>query len=183
MEELSLNILDIVENSVSAGASIIKILLEVSEKNDVLKIVIEDNGKGMEKDEAVKALDPFYTSKSGKRVGLGLPIFAQVAEGCGGSLTIDSEKGKGTKVTVQMKLNHIDRPPLGDLSSTILTIIAGHADIDFFIYVKTDYGEFKIDTREIKEVLGKEALFHPEVIRFVKEDIEREINAILKGGI
>ncbi|MCD6362673.1 MAG: ATP-binding protein [Synergistetes bacterium] len=182
MEELALHIIDLVENSVSAGASLIKVIVEISEAKDKLKMVVEDNGKGMSEEEAKCALDPFITTKSGKKVGLGIPLLAQTAELCGGELKIESEKGKGTKVIVEMRLKHIDRPPLGDFASTFFTLVFGHSDIDFLIKVKTDYGEMKIDTTEIKKAIGREAFSHPEVISFMREKIERELNDILKGG-
>lgn len=183
MEELSLHILDIVENSISAGASLVSIYIEVNEIENLIKIVIEDNGKGMSEEEIKKAMDPFYTSKVGKKVGLGLPMFAQIAEACDGYLKIESEKGKGTKVIALMRLDHVDRPPLGDLSSTLFGIIVGHSDVDFSIHIRSDKGEVRIDTREIKEVLGGNSLTHPKVIGYVRESIESEIKGILKGGI
>ncbi len=182
MEELSLHIIDLVENAVSAGASYIRIIVEISEAKDKLKMVVEDNGRGMTPEEIKQALDPFGTTKSGKKVGLGIPLLAQTAELCSGELRIESKKGKGTKVIAEMKLKHIDRPPLGDLASTFFTLIFGHPDIDFFIKVKTDYGEVKIDTTEIKKAIGREAFSHPEVISFMREKIERELNDTLKGG-
>lgn len=183
MEELSLHILDIVENSISAGASLVKIVVEINEAEDLVKIVVEDNGRGMDEKELKRAVDPFYSSKADKKVGLGLPMFAQVAEACGGYLKIESEQGKGTKVTALMKFSHVDRPPLGDLSSTIFSIIIGHPNADFLTEIKTNEGKVRIDTREIKEILGKDSFFHPEIIKFIKESIEKEIQGILKGGI
>ncbi len=182
MEELSLHIIDLVENAVSAGASYVRIIVEISEIEDKLKIEVEDNGKGMTTEEIKQALDPFGTTKSGKKVGLGIPLLAQTAELCEGKLKIESKKGKGTKVSAEMKLKHMDRPPLGDLASTFFTMIFGHPDIDFYIKVKADDREMEIDTVEIKEVLGKEAFSHPEVISFIKENIERELKDVLKGG-
>lgn len=183
MEEIALHILDIVENSISAGATIVKIMIEISKKRDLLRIVVEDDGKGMDEEEVKKALDPFYTSKKNKKVGLGIPMFAQMAENCGGYLKIESEKGKGTKVIAEMRLNHIDRPPLGDLASTIFTTILGHPNIDFLIEIQTDDKRVEVDTRQIKEIVGQEGYLHPEVIRFIKDNIESEIEDILKGGI
>jgi len=182
MEEIALHILDIIENSISAKASLVKVIIEIDEKRDLLNILIEDNGKGMEKEEVKKAMNPFYTSKD-KKVGLGIPLFAQVAEACGGYLRIESERGKGTKVSVTMKLNHIDRPPLGDLASTFFTTILGHPNVDFLIEVKRDEREVRIDTREIKEIFGEKGFSHPEVIKAVREMIEEEMKEVLKGGI
>ncbi len=183
MEELSLHLIDLIENSISAKASLIKILIEVSKSNDLIKIVIEDNGEGMNEEEIEKAKDPFFTTKKNKKVGLGIPIFAQIVESCGGRFEIVSQKGKGTKVNAEMKLSHIDRPPLGDLASTLFTSIIGHPDVDFLIKIKTDEGIVEINTAEIKEFLGESSFNHPEVIIFLRENIDREIKGILKGGI
>ncbi len=132
MEDLSLHILDIAENSVAAKADRIEIRVVVDKKNDLLSLEIIDNGTGMDKDTIKKALDPFYTSKTVRRVGLGLSLLSESAKAANGKLTLESKKGKGTRVKAEFQFSHIDRKPLGDIDQTIITLVMGNPDIDFF---------------------------------------------------
>lgn len=131
MENLSLHILDIVENSIRAGAK--KILIEIIEdkKKDLLTVRINDNGKGMDECILKGVLDPFFTTKSGKRVGLGLSLLSQASELAEGKLTIDSKKGEGTKVQATFRLSHPDIKPMGEMIETIAVLIASHPEIQF----------------------------------------------------
>ncbi|HOO56098.1 MAG TPA: ATP-binding protein [bacterium] len=133
MKELSMHILDIVENSTRAGADTISIKIVEDSLNDSLTIQIEDNGKGMTEEEVTQALQPFFTTKGKNSVGLGLPLLKHTAERCEGQLKVDSAPGMGTKVYARMKLGHIDRPPMGDLNETLSVIIGGNPGIDFDI--------------------------------------------------
>ena len=119
MAEISLNILDVAENSVRAKAALIEITVSVNTKEDTLTVVIKDDGCGMTADQVKRAQDPFFTTRTTRIVGLGLPFFKQAAESTGGTFSIDSEKGIGTIVKAVFILSHIDRMPLGDISSTI----------------------------------------------------------------
>lgn len=160
MQDLSLHLLDIIENSARAGASLIKISIDADEKKDILRFRIEDNGSGMDAETLNNALNPFYTSKASreKKVGLGIPLFMQNAEICDGSFHADSELGKGTNIEASFKMSHIDRMPVGSLADTIISSLIGHTETDF--YLKVTYNtlkenfEYEFDTRVIKEELG-----------------------------
>ena len=173
MPEIALNILDVAENSVRAKASLVEITVSVQPKEDTLTVVIKDDGCGMTPEQAEKVQDPFFTTRTTRKVGLGVPFFKQAAESTGGRFQIDSEKDKGTVVTAVFTLSHIDRMPLGDISSVIHTLIVFNEQIDFrYTY---GYGEkkFVLDTREMREILGTEISFRePEVSAFIREYLE-----------
>ena len=173
MPEIALNILDIAENSVRADASLIGITVSVQPEEDTLTVSIKDDGCGMTTEQAEKVQDPFFTTRTTRKVGLGVSFFKQAAESAGGSFQIGSEEGKGTEVTAVFRLSHIDRMPLGDISSVIHTLIVFNEQIDFrYTY---GYGEkkFVLDTREMREILGTEISFRePEVSAFIREYLE-----------
>ena len=131
MTELSLNILDIAENSVKAGASLTEITVEVDTAQNLLEIIIRDNGCGMSEEQVKQVVDPFYTTRTTRKVGLGVPFFKESAEATGGSFSIESKIGIGTTVKASYKLDNIDRMPMGDLTATIHTLITMHEDLDF----------------------------------------------------
>lgn len=173
MPEISLNILDVAENSVRAGADLIRITVSVKPEDDTLTVVIADDGCGMTKEQERQVTDPFYTTRTTRRVGLGVPFFKQAAEGTGGSFRIESEKGKGTTVTAVFGLSHIDRMPLGDISSTIHTLIVFNEKIDFVYTYGYDGRSFTLDTREMRTILGTDVSFAgPEVSSFIREYLE-----------
>ena len=173
MPEISLNILDVAENSVRAGASLIEITVSVQPASDTLTVVIKDNGCGMTEEQVRNVQDPFFTTRTTRKVGLGVPFFKQAAESTEGSFQIDSEAGKGTIVKAVFGLSHIDRMPLGDISSTIRTLMVFNQTIDF-VYTY-EYGEkqFTLDTREMREMLGDDISFaEPEISSFIEEYLE-----------
>jgi signal transduction histidine kinase len=131
MYDLSLHLLDIIENSIAADATRIDILIIEQSKADKLIIEIRDNGRGMDREIQEKVLDPFFTTKSQKKTGLGLSLFAQAAKESGGNLNIQSEVSKGTKITAVFKLGHIDRKPLGDMDETMRVLRATHPEVVF----------------------------------------------------
>ena len=140
MEDLSLHILDIAENAVRAGGKKIMIELLEDQSNDKLTLSIEDDGKGMDKETVNRALDPFFTTKDNKEVGLGLALLSQAAQQAGGELKIDSEEGTGTKVTAAFQLSHPDMKPIGDIFATMTALVAGNPTIQFVLdYKKGDY--------------------------------------------
>lgn len=170
MPEISLNILDVAENSVRANASLIQITVSVQPEKDTLTVVIQDDGCGMTPEQAANVQDPFFTTRTTRKVGLGVPFFKQAAESTGGSFEIISEEGKGTVVTAVFVLSNIDRMPLGDISSTIHMLIIFNGQIDFMYTY--EYGEksFVLDTRKMREMLGEDISFcEPEVSEFIKE--------------
>ena len=167
MPEISLNILDVAENSVRAGADLIRIIVSVKPEDDTLTVIIADDGCGMTEEQERQVTDPFYTTRTTRRVGLGVPFFKQAAEGTGGSFRIESEKGKGTTVTAVFGLSHIDRMPLGDISSTIHTLILYHPETDFVYTYQVDGNGFTLDTRELKEILGDVPFTEPEISQYI----------------
>ena len=154
MPEISLNILDVAENSVRAEASLIEITVSVQPEEDTLTVIIKDDGCGMTPEQAASVQDPFFTTRTTRKVGLGVPFFKQAAESTGGSFRIDSEKGKGTTVKAVFGLSHIDRMPLGDISSTVQTLIVFNEHIDFRYTYEYGGKSFILDTREMREVRG-----------------------------
>jgi signal transduction histidine kinase len=149
MEDLSLHILDIVENSIEAKASeiIIKIFEDI--ENDMLTIEIRDNGIGMKKDTLKKAVDPFYTTRTTRNVGLGLSLLKQATRESGGSFEMNSKIEKGTLIKATFQSSHIDRKPLGDLNNTLMTLITGHPDIHFVVDFQDAETKLHFDTEEL----------------------------------
>lgn len=132
MEDLSLHILDIVENSLKANAKNIRVRLIQSEKKDSLILEVSDDGDGMNEETLRQSIDPFFTTKARKKVGLGLPLLAQAAEEADGKLEVESKRGRGTRVIVTFKRSHIDRKPIGNLDETIKCLKATHPEVNFF---------------------------------------------------
>src|SRR4030065_2299965 len=173
MEDLSLHILDIAENSINAGASKIRIKIIENVKKNLLLIEIADNGKGMDEDIIKMARDPFFTTKSNKRVGLGIPFLAQSAREAMGDISITSKKGEGTTITATFKYNHIDRKPLGDIEKTLTVLIAGNPEVDFVYEHKRNSHTYYLDTTGIKKKLKGIPTNHPEVIKIIKDSIRQ----------
>ncbi|MBL7110369.1 MAG: ATP-binding protein [Bacteroidales bacterium] len=141
MEDISLHILDIAENSIRAEAKNISVTITEDMKNDLLTLTIEDDGEGMDIKTKELALNPFFSTKKGKKVGLGLAFLSHSAEEAGGAMKIESEPGRGTKIAATFRLGHIDRKPLGNLNETIRCLKVTHPEINItFDYVKIDNG-------------------------------------------
>ena len=169
MPEISLNILDVAENSTRAKATLVSILVEADTAGDLLKVVIGDNGCGMTKEQIDHVTDPFFTTRTTRKVGLGVPFFKYAAESTGGSFSIESQPGTGTTVTAVFVLSHIDRMPLGDISSTIHTLIVYHPDTDFCYTYRYNGREFTLDTRQFREILGDVPFDTPEVSAYIMD--------------
>jgi hypothetical protein len=178
MKDLSLHILDIVQNSIRAKAKLIGIEINESPANNQLIITITDDGCGMSADQLKFAIDPFYTSRTTRKVGLGLSLFKQNAEMTGGSFEIVSERGKGTKVTAIFGLNHIDRPVMGDLVGTLLILICSTEEIDYVFKHRTPEGEFELDTRNVRQTLENVPISHPDVRAFLREMLCQNLEQI-----
>jgi len=172
MEDLSLHILDVVENSIIAGANRIEIRILEDLKNDILSIEIKDNGKGMSEEVLKKVTDPFYTTRTTRRVGLGLPFLFQSAKDSEGDLSITSKEGEGTVVHAYFKHSHIDRKPLGNIVDTLITLIAGSPDIVFLYEHRRNGNTYFLDTKEIKAELEEIPINSAEVIKIIREDIQ-----------
>lgn len=156
MEDISLHILDVVENSVAAGATVIEIAVVEDPEADVLSVEITDDGQGMSPEVLRRAMDPFFTTKRNRRVGLGLSLLKQAAEMAGGEFRIDSREHGGTRLTATFQHSHIDRKPLGDLEQTIETLAIGNPSVDFQYRRRCGEHEISFDTRELKKhLLGK----------------------------
>jgi hypothetical protein len=162
MRELSLHILDALENSLEAGATCIVLIVEEDIAADRLIITIRDNGRGMSEAQLARISDPFFTSRSAREVGLGVPLFKAAAERCNGSLTVTSRLGDGATLQATFQHSHIDRAPLGDMTDTLLAfILAGRCDVRYVHRVCED--EFAFDTAEIRAEVGGIPLTHPAV--------------------
>lgn len=173
MIELSMHILDIVENAVTAGANKVSIIVEENRKKDILTIEIRDNGRGMDQIIKMKALDPFVTMKEGKSIGLGLAMFSEAAKRSGGKLNVDSKPGGGTFVRATFGLNHVDRQPLGDMIETIVTLVVGHPDVDFTYCQIQDGKEFLWSTEKIWEQFGDVPRSSSEVVNFIRKEMRK----------
>jgi anti-sigma regulatory factor (Ser/Thr protein kinase) len=178
MLELALHILDIAENSVRAGAKTVFIDITEDRMRDRLEIEIRDDGTGMDEATVQMAMDPFYTSKTVRRVGLGLPMLKEAAIRAGGSFSIDSQVGVGTRVAVGFQLSHIDRQPLGDLTGTFMALLAGNADVDFVCRHECEGRVFTLNTREIRKEIGNIPLNHMEVLKFIRQYMMEGFNEI-----
>lgn len=171
MRELSLNVLDIAQNSISAKAKLIEIeLIESTEKNELL-IGIYDNGKGMTKEQLESVRDPFFTTRTTRKVGMGIPLFKMAAEMTGGHLEIESEVGVGTKVKAFFKTDHLDFIPIGDMTSTMVTLITMNEETDFLYTRSLDCACFTLDTRSLKEILGGVPFSEPSISAWLKDYI------------
>ncbi len=175
MKELSLNILDITENSVKAGANLTEIC--IIEKGDTLTLIIKDDGCGMS-DEILKTVEnPFYTTRTTRKVGLGIPLLKMAAEQTGGNVKIVSSTdadNHGTCVTALFYKNHLDFTPLGDVKETVLTLIQGHPDTDFLFIHQKEENEARLNTRELRQVLEGVPLNTYEVLQWIKEYLNEQ---------
>ncbi len=182
MTELSLNILDVAENSIRAEAALVEIHVTADTRKDILVIVIKDNGKGMTPEQVAHVEDPFFTTRTTRKVGLGVPFFKQAALGTNGEFSITSELGVGTTTRAVFTLSHIDRMPLGDITSTIHTLITFNTQTEFLYTYTYNDESFTLDTREFKEVLGDVPLDTPEVSAYVKEYLIENKNEVDQGA-
>lgn len=183
MKEISLHILDIVQNSITAGATLIKTNIWVNNALDRMGVSVEDNGRGMDAEMQQSVVSPFTTSRTTRKVGLGIPFFKAGAEGCDGSFSLSSELGSGTRISVEYRISHIDRPPLGDMAETMLTVVVCNPDLDFVLDYKVDENSFLFDTREIREILGQDVPLNlPDVSMWIKGYLQEGIEE-LNGGV
>jgi hypothetical protein len=159
--------MDIMENGLDAGATLIHLRVVTNRKENVLKFSIGDNGRGIPKDLLEKVLDPFYTTRLTRRVGLGLSLFREASKRCDGEFSITSSEGKGTQIEASFRLDHIDLPPMGDLGSSLAALIMGNPGVDFAYTHEVDGKVFDLDTREIKEELEGVPINHPEVVKYI----------------
>lgn len=178
MKDLSLHMLDILQNSVSAGASLISIRIDERPDENLYGLVFTDNGKGMDEKTIKQVTDPFFTTRTTRKVGLGLPLLKQNAERTGGNLKIESVPGKETIVSALFSYSHIDRLPTGDIPGIMALTVSSFPAIDFLYEHHTNEGTFKFDTKEIKETLGEVPVNNPQVISFIKDLIRDNLRLI-----
>lgn len=171
MKDLSLNLLDIAENSVKAGATLTQLLL--TQEESILTFQVVDDGCGMTEEVLKGVVDPFYTTRTTRKVGLGLPLLRMAAEQTGGTMEVVSRHrdthpdSHGTVVTAVFHTDHIDCPPVGDLVATVTTLIQGHPDTDFYFRHAFGDTEVALDTRQLREILGEVSLAEFEVLQWI----------------
>ena len=179
MEDISLHLLDILQNSVSAGATLITCrFVKIADR---LQLSIVDNGKGMDEETRKAAQDPFYTSKNfrKKKIGLGIPLFAQSAKMSGGDFSLESEVGEGTRIEVEFVVSNIDALPLGDVALTLVNCIVAHQSIDFVLEIICEGEEkFVLDTRVIKKEMDGISLELPEVRKYLVDAISHQVSKL-----
>ncbi len=182
MRELALNVMDIAQNSISAKAALIRISVEEDLEADRLRILVEDNGCGMTPEQVQSVVDPFYTTRTTRKVGMGIPLFKMEAEMTGGSFSIRSEKGKGTSLQAEFVPSHVDMIPLGDIGGVVHLLITCNPDRDFVFLRKKGQREFVLDTRELRNLLGEETpLNAPEVSQWLRDYLKEHMEDI-EGG-
>ncbi len=180
MREIALHILDVAENGITAGAACIHLIVDEARVENLLTIIIEDNGKGVRPERVNTLTDPFVTSRTTRRVGLGLPLLEAAARRCEGDLTIDSQPGKGTRITTTFRYDHIDRAPMGDMTATLITLIMGNTEVDFVYSHRIDGNNFDLDTREIKKELGPLCMTDPAVMYHLKQTIKTQLEQLYR---
>ncbi len=181
MRDISLHVLDIMQNSTAAQASRIRVIAAVEAAAGMLKLVIEDNGCGMDSDLLAAVTDPFTTTRTTRKVGLGIPMFKASAEQSGGSFTITSQKGAGTVVTARFGIDHIDRPVLGDLAGVITDMAAANPTVEIILQLENAERQFVFNSGEVRKTLGEVPLSEFEVVRWLREYIYEGLKEIFGG--
>jgi anti-sigma regulatory factor (Ser/Thr protein kinase) len=175
LRELALHLLDIAENSVSAKADTIQICVQEDTAANRLTISVIDNGAGMSPEMVARVIDPFVTSRTTRKVGLGIPLLKAAAESCNGGMTIQSSLGEGTSITVEFEHSHIDRMPLGNLAATFLTLLIGSPEVHWIFDYRVDDRTFQFDDQPVKEVLDGLPLSDPTVLGYLRDTFETGI--------
>lgn len=178
MNDLSMHILDIVQNSISAGATLVTLTVDESPAEDLLTIAVGDNGRGMTPEQVSRLADPFFTSRTTRRVGMGIPLLMDSARQSGGDVRIESEPGKGTEVTAVFGYSNIDRPPLGDVANALMLLVSSNPDLDFLFTYRYDGEEFLFHTADVRDVFGKDALRNLTIIRNLEKMIKDNMREI-----
>ena len=178
MEDLSLHILDIVENAIAAKAKRIDVLIREEVNEDRLVIEIIDDGIGMDEEVREKATDPFFTTRTSRKVGLGLSLMAQAAREAGGMLRVESELGKGTKVIATFQYSHIDRKPLGSMIETMATLLLGNPELDISYSHQKEGKTYTLSSQALKEQFKNRPLTGPEVIQWLKRHLKEGLAQI-----
>ncbi|MFW6224326.1 MAG: ATP-binding protein [Bacteroidota bacterium] len=180
MKDISLHILDIAQNSVSAQAKNIVIDIREDSQKDRMSILIQDDGKGMTPEIVQQVTDPFYTTRTTRKVGMGLSLFKHNAQQTGGDLTVESKPGRGTIIKAHFVQSHIDCPPLGDMPGVMMILVGGTSGIEWYYKHTVDGKEYVFDTREVKEALDGMDINEPSVLKYLKDMIKENLQE-LKG--
>jgi hypothetical protein len=175
LRELALHLLDIAENSVAAQAKNITLTVVEDLAHDRLRLAVQDDGKGMDAEMVARVVDPFVTSRTTRKVGLGIPLLKEAAEACNGFLTIESTPGKGTTLSVEFQHSHIDRMPLGDVAETTLSLIVAFPDIHWRLEYKVNQKTFEFDNQPVKDTLDGISLTEPEVLAYLRTSLKSGI--------
>jgi anti-sigma regulatory factor (Ser/Thr protein kinase) len=178
MQDLSLHILDIAENSIEARARKVEVRLTEDSQQDRLVLEIEDDGQGMDQETKQQALNPFFSTKTTRRIGLGLPLLAEAARAAAGWFTLDSQPGRGTHIKAVFQLSHIDCKPLGDIAQTLVALILGNPRTDFVYRHSVNGKHFEFDTRDIRKERKGVALSSPEIMRFINKTLQEGLASI-----
>jgi anti-sigma regulatory factor (Ser/Thr protein kinase) len=168
MEDISLHLLDIAENAINAGATLVQIKIEENIGENIFSVTIEDNGRGIPTERLAEVLDPFYTTRTTRKIGLGLPLLAQSARETGGDISIQSSEGKGTVVNAFFRPSHIDMRPVGNIADTLIVLITGNPHVDFVFAWRRDDREYSLDTRQIKAELDGMPITSPDVVSVIR---------------
>ena len=183
MQEISLNILDIVQNSIRADAKLIKITIEESPLKDVFSFSVEDDGCGMDEEMLKRVTDPFVTTRTTRKVGLGISLLRSSAQQAGGDIKIESKVGVGTLLRAFFSYSHIDRQPLGDIAAVMMSLISMNPDIDFYYVHRFEDKEFTLDTKELRTIMGEEvSLSELSVAQWIGEYISSGLTEIYGGA-
>jgi hypothetical protein len=178
MEEICAHIMDIATNALRAGAKNVAIAIEKDHANNMLSVWFKDDGEGMDEEMAKRVTDPFFSTKKGKKVGLGIPLLKGTAETCGGEFHLKSKLGEGVDIFVSFQLDHPDLPPLGNLKDTMIVLIVGNPDVDFSFSYAVDGERFSLYTKEVKRIIGGVPVNHPEVVKFLTEFLDEKLQFI-----
>ena len=178
MKELAMHVYDLMENSTAADSTLVSLTSRDSLKDNIFHFTIQDNGRGMTPEFLARVTDPYTTSRTTRKVGLGLPLIKMNTENCGGGMNITSQVGVGTRLEFWFQHNHWDRPPMGDLPGTLVLLLSAHQDIHFVITYTTDVDTFQLDTDELREALGDMSLNDIHIINYLREMITENLREI-----
>ncbi len=183
MQEISLNILDIVQNSIRANASLIEVIIEEAPSTDLFAFTVKDNGCGMDEEMVKRVTDPFVTTRTTRKVGLGISLLKSLAQQAGGDIKLESQVGVGTVIRADFSYSHIDRQPLGDISAVMVSLISMNPAIDFVYTHSFEKEQFVLDTRELRKILGEEVSFSEiSVATWIGEFITENLTEIYGGA-
>jgi anti-sigma regulatory factor (Ser/Thr protein kinase) len=181
LRELALHIMDLAENGLNAGATVVELSVDEDRLANCLTITIRDNGRGIPEKLVNDAMSPFFTTRTTRRVGLGLSLFREASRRCEGSFELKSEEGKGTEVSATFRLDHIDLAPLGDMGTTLSCLIMGNPGVDFLYRHRVDDRTFQLDTRQVKAELEGVDINEPEVVQYIGALINESLSELGAG--